>query len=108
MLALRGRADAARLRRAFFSALLDAGTLSENLMDQTHQKKSCRFSVWLCHPMLPDDIGAEIDDVLVVKTEKHTLCHGLASLMGFHVAGCRALRLSEGLSINLSRTEGPS
>ena len=38
--------------------------------------------------MLPDDIGAEIDDILVVKTEKYTLCHDLASLMGFHVAGC--------------------
>ena len=35
--------------------------------------------------MLPDDIGAEIDDVLVVKTEKYTLCHRLASLMGTNV-----------------------
>jgi len=52
--------------------------------------------MWLCHPMLPDDIGSEIDDVLVVKAEKHTLCHDLASLIGTNVQANGRQRLAVG------------
>lgn len=54
--------------------------------------------------MLPDDIGEKIDAILVVKTEKYTLCHGLAILMGFDIVSYRALRLS-GVSCSILLSE---
>jgi hypothetical protein len=49
--------------------------------------------IFLSHSMLRGDIGSGIDDILVMKAEKHTLCHG-TPITWVHATVCRAIRLN--------------